>query len=132
MRKFEVGLTVMILIACVAGCGGEPRRVTAIQLGKSLNPDSTVASFTTVFAPTDTVYLSVLTAGVAPGTLRVRWVYASQVIGEPEKQVNSRLDAVTEFQLQSPREFPPGDYTAEVFLNGHSVGTRTFRVENKP
>ena len=133
MRKFEVSLTVVSLFACLAGCGsGQPLRVTAMQLGRSLNPDNTVASFTTVFAPTDTVYVSVVTTGVGSGTLGVRWMYAGQVIGEPEKQVSSRTtDATTEFRLQSVRGFPPGDYTAEVFLNGQSAGTRTFRVEKQ-
>jgi hypothetical protein len=131
MRKFEVGLTVMIVFACLAGCGsGQPLRVTTIQLGRSLNPDNTVASFTTVFAPTDTVYLSAVTTGVGSGTLGVRWMYAGQVIGNPEKQVSTRIDVTTEFHLQSPGGFPPGEYTAEVLLNGHSAGTRTFRVEN--
>jgi hypothetical protein len=130
MRKFEIGLTVMILFACLAGCGsGQPLRVTTIQLGRSLNPDNTVANFTTVFAPTDTIYLSAFTTGVGSGTLGVRWTYAGQVIGAPEKQISYRVDAVTEFRLQSAAGFPPGDYTAEVLLNGHSAGTRTFHVE---
>lgn len=130
MRKFELGLTVMILFACLTGCGsGQPLRVTTIQLGRSLNPDNTVASFTTVFTPTDTVYLSAVTTGVGSAKLGVRWTYAGQVIGNPEKQVASRTDAVTEFHLQSPGGFPPGDYAAEILLNGQSAGTRTFKVE---
>ena len=132
MRKFEVGLTVLILFAYVTGCGsGHPLRVTRIQLGRSLNPDNTVASFTTVFAPTDTVHLTAFTTGVGSGTIRVRWMYGGKVIGEPEKQVSYRIDAATEFPLQSAGGFPQGDYTAEVFLNGQSAGTRTFRVEGQ-
>ena len=131
MRRLAVHLTVVILFVCLAaGCGsGHPLQVTRIQLGRSLNPDNTVANFTTVFAPTDTVYLTAVTTGAGTGTISVRWTYGSQVIGEPKKQVTSRIDAVTEFPLQSAGGFPPGDYTAEVFLNGQSAGTRTFRVE---
>jgi hypothetical protein len=130
MRKLEVSLGVAILFACLAGCGsGHPLQVTRIQLGRSLNPDNTVASFTTVFAPTDTIYLTAVSTGVGSGKISVRWKYGGQVIGEPEKEVSSRIDAVTEFRLESAGGFPPGDYTAEVFLNGHSAGTRTFRVE---
>jgi hypothetical protein len=130
MRKLEVGLAVMILSTCLGGCGsGHPLQVTRIQLGRSLNPDNTVASFTTVFAPTDTVYLTAITTGVGSGTIGVRWMYAGRVVGEPHKQVSSRTDATTEFHLESAGGFPPGDYTAEVFLNGQSAGTRTFRVE---
>ena len=129
MRKCEVGLTVVILFACLAGCGSGHLQVTRIQLGRSLNPDNSVASFTTVFAPTDTVHLTAFTTGAGSGRISVRWMYGSQVIGEPEKQVSYRMDAATEFPLQSAGGFPPGDYTVEVFLNGHSAGTRTFRVE---
>ena len=131
MRKFDVGLTVVILFACLACGSGHPLQVTRIQLGRSLNPDNTVASFTTVFAPTDTVHLTAFTTGVGSGTIGVRWMYAGQVMGQPEKQVSYRIDAATEFSLQSAGGFPPGDYTAEVFLNGHSAGIRTFRVEKQ-
>ena len=85
MRKLEGGLAVMILFAGLAGCGsGQPLRVSTIQLGRSLNPDNTVASFTTVFTPTDTVYLSALTTGVGSARLGVRWTYSGQVIGTGE------------------------------------------------
>ena len=132
MRKLEGRLTLVILFACLAGCGsGHPLQVTRIQLGRSLKPDNTVASFTTVFAPTDTIHLTAFTTGVGSGTISVRWMYGSRVIGEPKKQVTSRIDAATEFHLESAGGFPPGDYTAEVFLDGHSAGTRTFKVEIK-
>jgi hypothetical protein len=130
MRNLDVRLTLMILFVWLAGCGsGQPLRVTTIQLGRSLNPDNTVASFTTVFTPTETVYLSTVTTGVGSGRLGVRWTYNGQVIGNPEKQVATRTDVVTEFHLQSPGGFPPGEYTAEILLNGQPAGTRTFRVE---
>jgi hypothetical protein len=130
MRTIAVGLTITMLLASLAGCGSDqPLQISSIQLGRSLNPDNSVSSFTTVFAPTETVYLSALTTGAGSGTLGVRWTYAGRVIGEPEKQVTFRMDAVTEFHLQSAGGFPLGDYTAEVFLNRRSAGTRTFRVE---
>jgi hypothetical protein len=132
MRKLTVQLTVLILLACLVGCGsGQTLRVASIQLGRSLNPDNTVASFTTRFAPADTVYVSVATTGVGSGTISVRWKYVDRVIDEPKKEVSVRIPAATEFHLQSPAGFPPGDYTAEVFLNGQSAGTRAFRVETQ-
>lgn len=122
----------LTLPACLAACGsGQPLRVTTIQLGRSVNADHTVSSFTTTFAPDDTVYLSVLTTGVGTGTIAVRWTYAGRVIDEPKKEVSYRIDAATEFRLQSSAGFPPGDYTAEVLLNGQSAGTRTFSVQKQ-
>jgi hypothetical protein len=130
MRRFNARLLLMILLACLVGCGsGKGLRVTSIQLGRSLNADSTVANHTTSFGPGDTVYVSVLTTGVGSGTIGVRWTYAGRVVGEPTKQVTSRDVAATEFHLQSAGGFPPGDYTVEAFLDGQSVGTRTFRVQ---
>lgn len=130
MRRLNLPLPVVILFAWLAGCGsGQTLRVAAIQLGRSLNPDNTVASFTTRFEPGDTVYVSVATTGVGSGTIGVRWKYVDRVIDEPKKEVSFRVPAATEFHLQSPAGFPPGDYTVEIFLNGQSAGTRPFRVE---
>ena len=61
----------------------------------------------------------------------MRWTYAGRVVDEPKKQVSYRDVAVTEFQLQSPGQLPQGEYSAEVFFDGQSVGTRPFRVEEK-
>jgi hypothetical protein len=120
----------LLLLPLIAACGtGETLRVTTIQLGRSVNADGTVANHTTTFAADDTIYISVLTTGVGSGTIRVRWVYSGRSIGEPTKEVSYRDDAATEFHLQSATGFPPGDYTAEVFLDDQSVGTRAFRVE---
>ena len=58
MRLLNVRLTIVLLCTWVAACESRPLQITAIQLGRSLNADHSVAEFTTVFAPQDTVYLS--------------------------------------------------------------------------
>ena len=132
-RALQSSLPVLFLFfACLSACGGsEALRVTSIQLGRSLNADSTVAGHTTTFGPGDTVYLSVLTEGLGSGTIKVRWLYRGHVMGEPTREVSYKDSAATEFHLQSAGGFPPGEYTAEVFLDGQSVGSREFRVEKK-
>jgi hypothetical protein len=122
----------VILCTCAAACTSRPLEITAIQLGRALNPDRSVSEFTTVFAPQDTVYLSVLTRGGGSGTIGVRWTYGGKLVGEPEKRVADKDIAATEFPLQSPGGLPPGQYSAEIFLDGKSVGTRTFRVQASP
>jgi hypothetical protein len=125
-------IALAILLAGTVACGsGDTLRITAIQLGRSVNADGTVANHTTSFAPGDTVYVSVQTAGVGSGTIGVRWMYSGRVIGEPKKDVAYRDVAATEFHLQSSTGFPPGDYTAEVFLDGQSFGVKEFRVERQ-
>lgn len=132
MRRSPFLLPFILLFACVSACGsGQPLQVSQIQLGRSLNADHTVSKFTTTFMPDETIYLSVHTTGVGSGTISVRWTYAGRVIDEPKKEVSYRIDAATEFRLQSPAGFPPGDYSAEVFLNGQSAGTRPFTVQKQ-
>jgi hypothetical protein len=128
LRAFRQ-LAMMFLLAVVAGCGsGEPLRVTAIQLGRSLNTDNTVAGFTTRFAPQDTVYVSVVTAGAGSATIGARWTYAGRVVDEPKQKVSYTDVAATEFHLKTAAALPPGDYTVDLFLDGQSVGTRPFKV----
>ena len=103
--------------------------MTTIQLGKSLNPDNSVASHTTTFKTNDTIYVSVLTAETGKGTFRARWTYAGRLIDEPTKNVSYKGAAATEFHLQGAGGVPPGEYNVEVFLDDKSVGNRAFRVE---
>jgi hypothetical protein len=135
MRRSDVTpslFALLFLFACLAGCGtDEGLRVTAVQLGRALNADSTIAGHTSSFEPNDTVYISVLTAGSGSSTIRVRWMYRGHQMGEPTRQVSYKDVAATSFQLKSAGGFPQGEYTVEVFLNGQSVGTRDFRVEKR-
>jgi len=129
MYRVTVRLPIIALLAfAVAGCGSN-LRVSSIQLGRSLNADSTVANHTTTFTPTETIYVSVLTAGAGKGTIGVRWTYEGRVMGEPTKEV--RGAGATEFHLQNAGGFPLGNYSVEAFLDGVSAGSRTFRVENR-
>jgi hypothetical protein len=132
MRALTVHLTAVILCACLAACGSRPLNITTIQLGRTLNADQSVAEFTTIFAPHDTVHLSVLTSGGGSGTISVRWTYGSSLVGESQKQVADRDFAATEFPLHSAGGFPPGQYSVEIFLDGKSVGTRPFKVQVSP
>ena len=56
-------LAIVVLFPCVACGSADPLRVTAIQVGRSLNADGTIATHATTFAPNDNIYLSVRTAG---------------------------------------------------------------------
>lgn len=130
MRQFSVAALLVATILAFAACASE-LSVTTIQLGRSINTDSTVANHTTTFGPRDTVYVSIHVSGSASGTIGVRWTYMGRVVGEPKKQVSFRGGGATEFHLQNAGGFPPGEYTVEVFLNDQSVGTRDFRVETE-
>jgi hypothetical protein len=124
-------LVVALLAAAPTfGCGKEqPLQVTTIQLGRSINPDKTVASHTTRFKPTDTIYAAVLTEGTGSAKIKVRWRYRGTLVSEPEQDVTYQGAAATEFHLQNSGGFPPGDYTVEFFLDGRAIGTRPFKID---
>lgn len=122
------GFAPMAALVMMVACSDAPLALTNIQTGRSLNPDRSIASITTLFKPNETVYVSVQTTGSAPGSISVKWSYQGRVIDEPVKQVDYDGPNSTEFQLQNSGGFPEGDYTVDIFINGAQVGSRKFAV----
>lgn len=120
----------LFLFLALSGCSSAPLSLANIQIGRSLNPDRSVASITTLFKPSETVYVAVQTKEAGKGTVGVKWMFGTQVIDEPSKQVSYDGPASTEFHLQNSGGFPAGDYSVEIFLDGASVGKRVFKVDN--
>ena len=110
------------------GCSDEPLQLANIQTGRALNADRSMASITTLFKPSETIYVSVQTTGSAPGSIGVKWMYQGRVIDEPVKQVDYSGPASTEFHMQNSGGFPEGDYSVDIFINGEKVGSRSFKV----
>lgn len=118
-------LTIVAAIACSAG----PLTLTNIQVGRSLNQDGSIASITTLFKPSETIYVAVQT-GAGKGVIGVRWKFGNKVVAEPTKPVDySTGPRSTEFHLQNSGGFPPGDYSVDILIDGVQVGSRNFKVE---
>jgi hypothetical protein len=124
MRRFLI----VALVCAAAACSSGPLELANIQTGRSLNPDRSIASITTLFKPAETIYVSVQTKAAGKGTIGVRWKYQGRVIDEPSKQVDYSGPASTEFHMQNSGGFPEGDYTVDILIDGKDVGTRNFRV----
>ena len=124
-----------LLIAAVAtvlgvACGpSEPLNVETIQTGKSLNSDHSVGTHSVSFRPKDTMYVSVLTVGRGAGTITVKWSLAGRVINEVTKKVSYNDQAATDFRFQAADDFPIGDYTIDVVVDGKTIETRRVKVE---
>ena len=125
-------LGALLVLASVTGAcrPSEPLRITNLQLGRSLNPDNSVAAHTTRFKPDDTVYVSILSDDPGSGLVTVRWLLNGQVVSEAKRDVSYTRAAATEFHLQNSGGFPPGSYRVDVLINGQQAATREFRVEN--
>ena len=127
MVRVAKGLIVAAACAVLVACS-QPLTVGTIQVGRSLNEDNSIASLTTTFKPSETIYVAVLNPDRGEGTVGVKWYYGTQLLSEREKPVKFKGPGATEFNLQSAAGFPLGDYSVEVFLNGQSVGRRNFNV----
>ena len=118
-------LTIVFTIACSGRL-----ELANIQIGRSLNQDGSVASITTLFKPSETIYVAVQT-GAGKGVIGVKWKYGTKVVAEPTKIVDYNTGPKsTEFHLQNSGGFPPGDYSVDVFIDGVQVGTRAFKVSD--
>jgi hypothetical protein len=124
-----IRVLVALVVVVAAACNHQPLKVTTVQLGKSLNSDNSVGTHTTTFKPRDTVFASVLTPASGSGTIETKWYYGSSKVSEMTKEVSYNGEAATEFRFHNTAGLPPGPYKVEVFLDGQSVGERTFRVE---
>jgi hypothetical protein len=122
---------VFVAIALVTGCRpSEPLTITAIQTGKSLNSDNSIATHSTTFRAQDkTMYVSVLTGARGSGVIMVRWMLGGRAMHEVSKDVSYNDQAATDFRFQTADAFPRGEYTIEVLLDGKPAGTRSVRVE---
>ena len=105
--------------------------VTAIELGNQISADKRVTQQVTAFAPTDTIYVSVLTNGSAPSaTLTAKWTYQDgQVVNESTQTIAPTGPAATEFHIAKPDGWPAGAYKVEISLNGRSTQMKEFEVK---
>ena len=105
--------------------------VKDLSLGRKLGTDKKVSDETDTFKPTETIYASVHTAGVAQGAkLTARWTFENgQLVNERSETISPNGDAYTEFHISKPSGWPEGKYTLHVLLNGNEVQTKDFQVK---
>lgn len=109
--------------------------VTAIDVGRHLGADRRVSDTTSVFAPRDTLYVSVVTENAGPtARLTARWKFQDgQVVDSTSQTVAASAAAtgtmsVTEFHAVKPDGWPVGTYTVDLWLDNTPVGSRQVTV----
>jgi len=111
-----------------------PPSVSAVTLGKAVGADKKVSAATEAFAPKDTIYASVETAGTGHAKLRALWSF---VKGEKTAKVDEttiEFDATgpvtNEFHIAKPSGWPKGDYRLDLFLGDNPAPalSKSFKV----
>jgi hypothetical protein len=122
-------LVLFAVATLVAGCApSNPLTVSNVQLGRTINSDGSVGSFTNRFTPEETVYVSALTDGPGTSTITARWTFGGRTISEESKEVSYREPGATEFHIQFAGAAPVGSYKVEILVDGTAVATRDFFI----
>ncbi|MGE5242197.1 MAG: hypothetical protein ACM3NI_11175 [Bacteroidota bacterium] len=107
--------------------------VSAINLGNAIGADKRVATPSSSFAKTDTIYAAVETQGSGNMVLKAVWTYHKgdkvAVVNENSMTITASGPAVNEFHVSMPSGWPPGDYQVEIFANDKSAGASKFTVK---
>ena len=105
-------------------------RVTRVDLGNAIGADKKVVAPSLTFKPTDTIYASILSEGVASNAaLAVRWTFEDgQVVDESTQNIAPSGPAATEFHIAKADGWPAGKYKIEVSANGKPAGVLQFTV----
>ena len=140
----RAGLAALALVAVLGACrardaGPSPEpsptlrsdvSVTEITLGSAIGSDRRVKQAGDTFAPSETVYASVVTQGAGGrGRLQARWTdQAGKVVAESAVDIAPDTTTVSEFHISRPNGLAPGAYQVEIFMDGASAGKRSFSV----
>ncbi len=106
-------------------------KVASFDVGKSIGDDKKLKEPAAVFGPRETIYVVILTEGVAPkATLKARWTYDDKrtLVNEETRAIAPNGPAATEFHVAKPSGWPTGKYKVEISADGAVVGTKEFEV----
>ena len=105
-------------------------QVTEVTLGSAVGLDKRVAAPKDVFAPDDTIYVSVVTAGRSTDTvLAARWLQGDALVQEIAQSIAPDGSATSEFHISKPGGFARGTYEVEILVEGRPVQKRRFTVQ---
>ena len=110
-----------------------PVSVKGVTLGNQLAEGKKIAAPLATFAPKDTIYAVVETAGTGKASLKAVWTFKkgdkTATVSDTSQDIDATGPSNTEFNIKKPDGWPVGDYQVEVFLNGASAGVQKFTVK---
>ncbi len=129
-RQKHKFLSLMMLVLLAACGGGSSLQISQAALSK----DESGSRATTVFAPTDSIYLLVDMTGPENTRVKATWtavnaagITPDYLIDEVEQPFTGNGRLV--FDLPNTAPWPTGDYKVALSLNGEPSQSITFRVQ---
>lgn len=105
--------------------------IASVMIGKRIGANNMITEPTFQFAPADTVYVSVGTAGPADGkTLAAVWHFQDgKMVDSSAQSITADSAQNTEFHVADPEGWKVGTYKVTIYADGDSVDARTFAVK---
>lgn len=101
-----------------------------VDMGRRLGPDKKITDATETFAPSDTIYASVHTSGVAKeGEIAARWTFPDgSDVSQRADSVAPDADGYLAFFITKPEGLAKGKYTFRVLVNDREVRSKDVTV----
>ena len=123
-----VALLGLASLACSLTPG--PPSIGDVVTAKSLDADYKPVDPTTTYGSDDTFYVSVQVNDLVVGTVvEVKYKFGDEVYKKSSLTADEEGSGYYGFQLSTEGGHTPGDYTAEVYLDGKLVKTVAFKVK---
>jgi hypothetical protein len=105
-------------------------KVLGIDVGAGITAEKTIAKPSTVFAPTDTVYVVVRTEGKTEfSRVSAHWKDPDGSVALMARQnIRGGGPTVTEFHYANPRGLAKGQWNVEIQLDDVPSGTTSFEI----
>jgi hypothetical protein len=101
----------------------------SLALGKSINPDGSVAAAVDTFAPGEPLFVSLDVQPISPGTeVRLAWRGPTGQDNGEEEMVVPGGARVINFKARDTSGWTAGEHHLEVSLGGALVGSKPFRI----
>ena len=136
MRRHAVGWAAGLLLIGVAACSApsEPLKIALVDLTHEVDQHNEPRSARETFAPTSTIYASILIEGTGKGTLEAKWSDPSgNQLADQHQDINNTKPTRYEFHIPPAEgQHPLGRYRVIITLNGGkepgSTKNREFEI----
>ncbi len=107
-----------------------PPAIGEVVMAKNLDSDYKPVDPTTVYGSDDTLYVSVEVNDLIIGSVvDVKYKFGSELYKDSTLTADEEGSGYYGFKLSTEGGHTPGDYTAEVYLDGKLIKTVEFKVE---
>ncbi len=135
MHKISMLVGAVMLFALSAcSAPSEPLKIGLVDLTHEVDEHNEARSARETFAPTSTIYASILIEGTGKGTLAAKWTDPTgKVLADQHQDINNTKPTRYEFHIPpAAGEHPLGRYHVIVTLNGGkeagSTKNREFEI----